>query len=38
MEKFFENRIYIAGDYLTFEDFDFAEFLLRFIALAKKTI
>ena len=38
MNIFFENKIYVAGDYLTYVDFDIAEFLLRFIALAKKIL
>ena len=30
--------MYVAGDYLTYVDFDIAELLLRFIALAKKMM
>lgn len=35
IEKFFQDKIYIVGDYLTFEDFNFAEYLLRLIFVAE---
>ena len=38
MDKFYESRMYVAGDYLTYVDFDIAELLLRFIDLAKKMM